>query len=107
VTVWARTELGPDGERLRVSVSDDGIGITAADLARRRATGLGLSSVERRLACVYGSAATFSFESTPGAGTTVEITLPVSARRRFDDPAPPERVGLAATATRQRAVTGR
>jgi len=107
VTVWARTELALDGERLRVSVSDDGVGITTADLARRRKAGLGLSNVERRLACVYGSAATFSFESTPGVGTTVEITLPVRARRRFDEVTPPEHLSVAGPPARERAVTGR
>jgi LytS/YehU family sensor histidine kinase len=107
VTVWARTEVALDGERLRVTVSDDGVGITVADLARRRVAGLGLSNVERRLACVYGSAATFAFESTPGVGTTVEITLPVRARRRFDEVAPPEHLGVTAPPARERAVTGR
>ena len=107
ITVWARMEVVADGERLRVSVSDDGAGITAADLARRRVTGLGLSSVERRLACVYGAAATFSFESTPGVGTTVEITLPVSTRRRVDDVTPLDHLGVAGPPTRRRAVTGR
>jgi two-component system LytT family sensor kinase len=107
VTVWARTEVALDGERLRVTVSDDGVGITVADLARRRVAGLGLSNVERRLACVYGSAATFAFESTPGVGTTVEITLPVRGRRRFDEVAPPEHLGVAAPPARERAVTGR
>jgi two-component system LytT family sensor kinase len=107
VTVWARTELVPDGERLRVSVSDDGVGVTAADLARRRAAGLGLSSVERRLACVYGSAATFSIESTPGVGTTIEITVPVPSRRRVDEVTSPEHAGVPGPPTRSRAVTGR
>jgi signal transduction histidine kinase len=107
VTVWARTELASDGERLRVSVSDDGVGITTTDLARRRVTGLGLSSVERRLACVYGSAARLSFESTPGVGTTVEITLPVAIRRRFAEATPPEHLGVPGPPTRERAVTRR
>jgi LytS/YehU family sensor histidine kinase len=104
VTIWARLELALEGERLRVSVSDDGVGITAVDLARRRVGGLGLSSVERRLACVYGSAATFTFDSTPGVGTTVEMTLPVSIRRRVDEVRPPERPGVAGPLARERAV---
>ena len=40
----------------------------------------GLSNVERRLECQYGGAASLSIESTPGAGTTVQIRMPAEYR---------------------------
>jgi hypothetical protein len=55
---------------------------------------------------VYGSAATFAFESTPGAGTSIEITLPVTPRRRPGAVAPPT-AAAGAPPARERAVTGR
>jgi sensor histidine kinase YesM len=39
-----------------------------------------LSNVERRLECQYGGAAALSIESTPGAGTTVQIRMPAEYR---------------------------
>jgi two-component system, LytTR family, sensor kinase len=74
VTVTARLE----GESaLTLTVGDTGAGVSAEGLRRGRQTGVGLANVERRLACQYGSAATFSITSVPGAGTTVEIRVPV------------------------------
>jgi LytS/YehU family sensor histidine kinase len=36
--------------------------------------------VERRLACQYGDAASLSIRTAPGAGTVVEIRLPVARK---------------------------
>ena len=79
VRVWARVEPGPDGGRLRVRVSDDGAGADPDALPARRAAGLGLSSVERRLTHTYGARAAFAFEARPGAGATAELVLPADA----------------------------
>ena len=46
-------------------------------LKQGRESGVGLRNVERRLACQYGAAASLSIRTAPGAGTTVEIRLPV------------------------------
>ena len=43
----------------------------AASCSAAARRGVGLSNVERRLACQYGDAASLSIESAPGAGTTV------------------------------------
>jgi sensor histidine kinase YesM len=40
---------------------------------------LGLSNVERRLACQYGDHASLDIRSSPGRGTVVEIRVPVTA----------------------------
>ena len=86
VTVTARLE--PDGDRhlLVLEVHDSGVGVGAVDLRAGRNAGVGLSNVERRLACQYGAAASLSMESSPDAGTTVRIRIPTA------DQAAPERV---------------
>jgi two-component system sensor histidine kinase LytS len=91
VRVWARVEPAPGfaaapaaggragGARLRIRVTDTGAGAGGPALAERRAAGFGLSSVERRLERQFGAAATFAFDSRPGRGTVVELTLPVGS----------------------------
>lgn len=78
VRVWARVEGEGVSARLRLRVSDTGAGADPATLAQRRAVGLGLRSVERRLDRLYGTAATFQFTSQAGAGATVELALPLT-----------------------------
>jgi CheY-like chemotaxis protein len=85
VSVTIRAEPGPPG-RVRVSVSDDGAGIPEELRERvfepfvrsepsRAGTGLGLTVV--RSACrAHGSEV--ELQSTPGAGTTVNFTLPTT-----------------------------
>lgn len=59
------------GGRLRLRVADDGAG--SADLAT---SGLGLTSVRRRLAATYGDRAGLDIEAAPNAGFSVTMTLP-------------------------------
>jgi signal transduction histidine kinase len=76
--------------RLRISVSDTGVGIAGSELERifdefyraetkgapqRRGTGLGLS-ISRRLAKVLGGEITVA--SRPGIGSTFTLDVPVS-----------------------------
>ncbi|GHG89810.1 hypothetical protein GCM10012319_49500 [Comamonas sp. KCTC 72670] len=75
---------------LRFDISDEGIGIDAADLPRigtpffrtdrsraRRTGGVGLGlALARRIVDAHGGA--LVMESTPGKGTTVRITLPAA-----------------------------
>jgi signal transduction histidine kinase len=76
VVVAARvTGQSPDA-MLWLSVTDSGVGIDADELQRRRASGVGLSNVERRLERHFGAAASLTITSRPGRGTTVEVTLP-------------------------------
>jgi signal transduction histidine kinase len=81
IVVTARRTPGGPGEMdaLRLSVVDTGIGATAAALARRRAKGFGLSSVERRLERHFGAAASMTVRSAPEIGTSVELQLPIGA----------------------------
>ena len=72
------------GDRIVLKVSDTGVGMDAATLARcfemffttkpvGRGTGLGLASVKR---CVEGMRGSVEVQSAPGAGTTVVLRLP-------------------------------
>jgi len=80
ITVVARIVPGVDGsrqQRLHLTVNDSGAGVTQSELARRRAGGLGLASVEQRLERQFRDAAAFAFSSVPGTGSSVQLWLPV------------------------------
>ncbi len=96
--IRVRAESLPD-RRLRLSVTDTGIGIPEAAVARvmapfeqvdsslvrkRQGTGLGLPIVGA-LVELHGGA--FKLDSTVGVGTTAEVILPAWRMQR-DDPAP-------------------
>lgn len=59
-----------EGDRLRVSVSDDGVGL---DSAHRR-KGLGLRGIDERVRELHG---TMRIECEPGRGTSLVVHLPV------------------------------
>jgi LytS/YehU family sensor histidine kinase len=80
VAIRARIERRLGGSpALVLVVRDTGAGSTPAAIEHGRRDGVGLQNVERRLAYQYGQAAALSIRSVVGAGTTVEIRLPVSA----------------------------
>jgi LytS/YehU family sensor histidine kinase len=65
------------GERLELTVRDDGVGLDAAKRARHVGrTGIGLSNSRARLEQLYGSDATIQLEPAPDVGTVVRVTLP-------------------------------
>ena len=66
-----------DGERLRLIVEDDGVGLRAGFANR---AGIGLRNVQDRLHTLYGSAAEFIIGARPdGRGTTVTVVIPLHA----------------------------
>jgi signal transduction histidine kinase len=70
--------LDGDARQLRITVSDDGIGI-AADWTRRALSpegGFGLLSAHAQMQALGGDLA---LESGPGAGTQATVTLPLDA----------------------------
>jgi two-component system LytT family sensor kinase len=77
VTVTAKLDRSAGGEdELVLSVHDTGTGTTDAALQRGRLRGVGLTNVERRLACQYDDDASLDIRTSPGYGTIVEIRLP-------------------------------
>jgi two-component system LytT family sensor kinase len=85
VTIQGMLERTADGSfELSLTVTDTGSGVSAADLRRGRALGVGLSNVERRLQGQYGTDASLSIQSVPGTGTTVTIRLPAESSRTAD-----------------------
>ncbi len=87
VTVGAKLEMGASGERVRVSVTDTGIGISDQDIQRlakpfeqiesqlsktQQGSGLGLALTKSLVEMHQGELA---MESEPGKGTTVSFTL--------------------------------
>jgi two-component system OmpR family sensor kinase len=102
-TVVIRAEpcrSGGDGDTARLAVSDDGPGMDAEASARafdrfwrgdpgraRGGAGLGLSIVRSIVAAHHGDVV---LDSTPGAGTTVEVVLPAAPRHAAPSPPPAE-----------------
>jgi two-component system LytT family sensor kinase len=76
VSVSGRIDVGDDGRRLHLTVSDSGAGFSPAERAARPSRGVGLASVEQRLARQFGERAGVAIRSAPGAGTSVELWLP-------------------------------
>jgi signal transduction histidine kinase len=65
--------LALDREEVALSVSDNGRGITAAEIASARS--LGLLSMRERVAALGGR---FSVTGVPGAGTTLSAAIPLN-----------------------------
>jgi two-component system LytT family sensor kinase len=66
------------GERLELTVQDNGVGIEQAKHAKGvPRSGIGLSNSRARLEQLYGGSATLHLEPAPGAGTIVRVTLPL------------------------------
>ncbi len=83
VTIRATVNRGnPDAHRLVLTIADTGVGATDATLLRGRQEGVGLRNLERRLECQYGADASCVMRSSPGAGTTVELRLPLDGFER-------------------------
>lgn len=63
------------GDRLELSVRDDGIGLARA-AAQTRGTGVGLANARARVEQLYGSAARLDLTPAPDTGTIARLSLP-------------------------------
>jgi signal transduction histidine kinase/CheY-like chemotaxis protein len=77
-----RIEVADEGDRIRVRIQDDGVGMTES---RRQALltgeykgGIGLTNIGRRLKSYYGEG--LEIASEPGRGTTVQFRIPKEER---------------------------
>jgi two-component system LytT family sensor kinase len=77
-TVTLRSQL--NGDRVRIEVADDGVGIgnRPASALRRSGAGIGMKNVRERLDVLYGNQAQFNVVSNPGRGTLVSIEIPAN-----------------------------
>jgi two-component system, LytTR family, sensor kinase len=75
-TVTLRSRL--EGDRVRIEVADDGVGMgnRPQNALKRTGAGIGMKNVRERLEVLYGSQAQFNVVSNPGRGTLVSIELP-------------------------------
>jgi len=73
-TIRIRTER--HGDRLRLLVEDDGVGIPETELATLLDRGIGVSNVNERLKVLFGNQYRMWIESPPGNGTRIEIEVP-------------------------------
>ncbi len=80
-TVTLRSRF--EGDRLRIEVADDGVGIVnrPASALSRAGAGIGMKNVQERLEVLYGSQARFTVVSNPGRGTLVSIEIPAETLR--------------------------
>jgi signal transduction histidine kinase len=76
--------LRMDGNRIRLSVEDDGAGFEPA--AKKR-NGIGLLGMEERVRELAGH---FAVKSAPGAGTRVEVELPAPVASEVNDDSHPD-----------------
>jgi signal transduction histidine kinase len=74
-TVSIRTRL--EGDQLRLTVDDDGVGMTAPALQAVYSRGVGLKNLRDRLTHLYGPDHVPEITSIPGTGTTVRLRLPM------------------------------
>lgn len=65
------------GRRVRITVEDDGVGFSPAELGRAEFPRFGLSAMRERAESVGGW---FQLDSTPGTGTKVTIEVPAQIR---------------------------
>ncbi|MBR0553369.1 sensor histidine kinase [Stakelama marina] len=64
------------GDRVHITVSDTGPGLTAAKRRPNLSTGVGLANIRERLAQAFGPDHRFATRSNPGGGFSVEIEIP-------------------------------
>src|SRR4030095_2143799 len=69
--------IASDDRRLRVTVRDDGPGITATAARASGGNGVGLANTRARLEQLYGDRQRFSVSNHPDGGALVEITIPL------------------------------
>ena len=65
------------GGSVRLSVQDDGRGLSPADERDEPSGGVGLSNTRQRLDALYGELARLTIAAAPGGGTIVEMSIPV------------------------------
>jgi two-component system, LytTR family, sensor kinase len=90
------------GDRLRLTVRDDGVGLRPEARRGRTSGGIGLQNVSERLKQLYGSEQRFDLRPREGGGAEVELEIPYREAERVDvreEPAAEDSVDVTAWAT--------
>jgi signal transduction histidine kinase len=75
-----RVELSAEHDWIAMTVGDNGVGLQ--DGGRHKPSSFGLVGIEERIKILGGS---FSVTSSPGAGTTVHVSVPAQAEAVIPD----------------------
>lgn len=67
-----RVEVGSDGERIRMTIADNGVGLYPG--CRRKANTFGLLGIDERVTALHGK---LTIDSGPDKGTCLSISLPL------------------------------
>jgi LytS/YehU family sensor histidine kinase len=70
-----RIAIRPNGERLLLTVEDNGVGLAAAE--QQRKTGTGLANLRARLEALYGRDQKLEVVSRPEGGVAVRLEIPL------------------------------
>ncbi len=74
-TMTISAKINEDTQNIEIVVSDDGPGCDLQTV--KNANGLGVKTVERRLALEYGQRAKVEIRTEPGAGFAIHLTIPL------------------------------
>lgn len=66
-----------EDERLRLTIQDNGKGLSSSNRSASSQEGVGLANTRARLALLYGERSYFDIQSQPQGGTLVTILLPI------------------------------
>lgn len=83
----------PSGSDAVIEIADDGAGMDKETMAHifehhhvnSAKESVGVYNVQRRLKLYYGEAYGISYESTPGAGTTARVRIPLEKEDRHEE----------------------
>jgi two-component sensor histidine kinase len=71
-----RVTVQPHGERLLITVEDNGAGLSNNEDERGGGMGIGLQNLSSRLKSLYGAGQEFEFGPRPDGGVTVHVEIP-------------------------------
>ena len=72
-----KIKVSDNQEVLKMTVEDDGIGISKNSEASRSGTGTGMANSRERISLQYGDKAKFNVADRPGGGTLITIEIPI------------------------------
>jgi len=90
--VWVNVSAERTGDQLRLTVSDNGVGIGSGPAATA-GSGTGLKNIRERLAGIYGETAVLSVSGLPEGGVAATVQLVIPQARKSADFSPSDELG--------------